>query len=227
MRAARSALLVLAGGLAVAVSAPAGASAPSGVLRAFDALDAETRAGLTACGVDADALDRQLALDLEAFDQDMNGGWRAVSRREGCEAAAGDLITAYLRFSAPTPPDRIRKLRWHAGQVLAAAGRVAEARAYFAGSYDAEPDTEWNLYVDATLAFIDEDREALQAARDALAAREVSEEMKAARRRFLAENPDINMPEGFVDEPQNLTVVERLLACIGRPYGEAYGECEG
>ena len=31
------------------------------------------------------------------------------------------------------------------------------------------------------------------------------------------------MPEGFVDEPANLSVVRGLLNCFGQPYAKAYG----
>ena len=35
------------------------------------------------------------------------------------------------------------------------------------------------------------------------------------------------MPQGFVEQPQNLGVVDRLLTCWDRPYAEAYSsQCE-
>lgn len=183
---------------------------------------------LTRCNVDAAALERYLALDYQAFDQDIpDGGWRGLSNQEGCGRAAAELIKAYILYSEGVPPESIRILRWHAGQVLAGAGDTAEAVAFFKGSYAPAPEDgeadPWNLYVDATLAFLANDRPALQAAHDRLAALPVSEETKAARRTFLADNPNITMPDGFVDKPQNLAVVEGFLACFGKPYEEAYG----
>ena len=41
------------------------------------------------CSYDLDAM---LALDQQAFDQDMDGGWRPLGQRDGCEAAAAELI---------------------------------------------------------------------------------------------------------------------------------------
>ena len=35
------------------------------------------------------------------------------------------------------------------------------------------------------------------------------------------------MPEGFVEQPMNLNVVDRLLSCFASDYGEAYaGSCD-
>lgn len=196
---------------------------------AFGALPEAAQAELTRCGIDEEALDQQLALDYHGFDQNFEGGgWRGLARKDGCEVAQAELIKAYILYSTPKPTSSMNTLRWHAGQALAAAGRAGEALPYFRGAYhhDAskgEEKEEWDVYVDATIAFLERDRDALHAARDSLAAFSVSEEEKEARRQFLKDNPRISMPPGFVDEPSNLNVVEGFIACFDEPYKDAYG----
>ena len=195
----------------------------------FLALSPHNQSELTACGVDADALNTYLEMDQHSFDQDFKGGWREVSEREGCGVGAAVLIESYILFSKPSPAQKHGILRWHAGQILANEGETARALAFFQGTYQPEDDgakSDWDLYVDATIAFLDNDHSTLSNARDVLATRLPDEETIAARQKFLDDNPEITMPEGFVTEPQNLTVVNRLLDCFGKPYGDAYGDCE-
>ena len=45
------------------------------------------------CKYDEEAL---LALDENAFDQDLSGGWRAIASIPGCELAAAELLGAQL-----------------------------------------------------------------------------------------------------------------------------------
>lgn len=179
---------------------------------------------LEQCGIDQKEFDRLMRLDLDAFDQDFEGGWRAISQKEDCATAAAEIIKAYLAYSYPQAPESIRILRWHAGQVLAGGGHYPQAIAFFRASYnDPEKSQEWNLYVDASIAFLKNDREALQTAYETLAAFEVPEAIKQAKRKFLEDNPQITMPPGFVEQPQNLSVVAKLLSCFGRSYKDAYG----
>ncbi|MDF1767605.1 hypothetical protein [Maricaulis sp.] len=203
---------------------PPVAAEPDG---AFAALDPARQAELLACDIDTAGLSSLLALDMAAFDQDFSGGWRAVKSRDGCGAAAATVIEAYLLYSEPYPPSgSLTLLRWHAGQALASDGQYARARAFFAGSYQRPADqsaSEWNLYVDGTLAFIDRDQPALQSARDTLAAMPVSDEERTARQAFLDDNPRISMPDGFVDEPSNLNILDDFIACWDRNYADAYG----
>lgn len=210
----------------VADAAPAFAqdSANAYVSAAYASLTPKARDALSGCEVDRTEFDRLMALPQKDFDQDYSGGWRAVSSTEGCNSAAGDLILAYMHFSHPYPADSLMLLRWHAGQVKAFAGETALAEALFAGTYETD-DTLWNHYVDATLAFLRQDRDALQATHDALAAIGVSEAEIASRQTFLDENPTINMPDGFLLEPQNLNIVRRLMTCFDAPYKEAYRGC--
>jgi hypothetical protein len=163
------------------------------------------------CHVDRAAA--SLALGLDAFDQDMSGGWRALAQQPGCEGAAADLVHAYRA----NLESHLSILYWHEGQLRANIGQYPEAIRLMAQSRKAEDRFGWNPYVDATIAFLRGDRAALVAARATLAG--------------------LPRPAGFRDDvlangfhitwPQNLAVVDGLVRCFGRPYREAYGlpEC--
>jgi hypothetical protein len=152
-----------------------------------------------------------LALSRRAFDQDLQGGWRAVSARDGCIAAAADLIRDYRERHRLN--DTI--LFWHEGQLRASDGQTEAASALFERSRKEPADAfGWNQYVDATIAFLRNDRPALLAARASLAG--------------------LPRPSGFeprdpqgrpisLSWPMNLDVVDGLIACFGRSYREAYG----
>jgi hypothetical protein len=66
----------------------------------------------------------------------------------------------------------------------------------------------WNIYVDATIAFLHRDRDALLKARTKLA--EVP--------------PEAGRPDS---KPMNLDVVDGLLRCFDRSYADAYSACRG
>ena len=106
-----------------------------------------------------------LALDEHSFDQDMNGGWRAVAQNEECTEVAADLIREYRE----TRGFLSTILYWHEGQLRATAGSTDEAIRLFEKSRKAEDAFGWNLYVDASIAFLRHDKPALLAAREALA----------------------------------------------------------
>jgi hypothetical protein len=66
----------------------------------------------------------------------------------------------------------------------------------------------WNVYVDATIAFLDRDRDALLKARTRLA--EIP--------------PEAGKPNS---KPMNLDVVDGLVRCFDRSYRDAYSACRG
>lgn len=173
---------------------------------------AATLASAQGPAADACAYDRQriMALDQRTFDQDRTGGWRLLARNPQCRAVAADLIRDYREAHGLSASI----LFWHEGQMRANAGQTERAIALFDRSRHAEPDSfGWNLYVDATIAFLRGDRPALQAARDALAAR--------PRPADFAPRDSQGRPVNLT-WPPNLNVVDALLACIGRTYAEAY-----
>lgn len=207
--------------IGVLVTAIALLTQPGGGGEAYDQLSATARDRLADCGVGEARFDALMALDPQSFDQDFSGGWRPVGDEPGCERAAADLLIAYMDHSPHFNPGQPGVIGWHAGQMLAMAGQAELAIAYFDAARGGSP--EWNLYVDATLAFMRRDRNAAEVARAELSTLRPSDEQIAARRQFLEDNPQITMPEGFVEQPQNLSVVDGLLSCWDHPYSVAYG----
>lgn len=139
-----------------------------------------------------------LELQFDAFDQDEHQGWRQLAN-SGCESEAADLIFAYSA-KHPNPV-----LAWHRAQMLAEAGKTVDAidaarQTLRPPHSDDSTGFDWNDYANATIAFLQGDREALQVSRDRLA--EAAEKMA------------FNQP--------NLHSVDRLLRCFGRSYKVAY-----
>jgi hypothetical protein len=153
-----------------------------------------------------------LALDMAAFDQDLEGGWRAVANQSGCFSVAADLIRDYHAAM----PEKSFLLYWHEGQVRAIDGDYAAAMPLLEMSYNRRNDTiGWNLYVDATLAFIKRDKTALAKAYFTLA------NLPAPVNAQLDQNGN-SVADSW---PPNMDVVENLLACFDRGYREAYQNC--
>jgi hypothetical protein len=151
-----------------------------------------------------------LDLDRNAFDQDMEGGWRALDQR-GCTAQAADLIAEYRRRHR----DENTILYWHEGQLRASLGQSQRAIELFLKTRHPEPDDfGWNFYVDATLAFLRHDRNGLVAARRALAALPKPADFHPT---------DVAGRPIHLDWPPNLAAVDGLVACFGKGYAEAYG----
>ncbi len=164
------------------------------------------------CAYDLDAM---LALDLNAFDQDINGGWRPLSTR-GCYAEAAELIREW-RYEKRSH-DSI--LYWHEGQMRAFADQPDQAIALFELTYkpaDLDADFGWNHYVDGTLAFLRRDRERLHLAMARLAEVPAPSDLT------------VTMPDGSVVTmawPPNLNVLQALDTCWERSYEEAYGQAD-
>ena len=145
-----------------------------------------------------------LQLDEDAFDQDLEGGWRTIAERnEGaCMVVAADLILDYIARH-PGGLEREYLAHWHAGQMLALAGEDERALNQFRLSFRTRdvasmPARMWNTYAGGTIAFMEGDRETLEEARD-------------------------DLPTGPYT---NRDVLTGLLNCFGEPYSVAYGsEC--
>lgn len=141
-----------------------------------------------------------LALPFESFDQDDHQGWRPLSDA-GCDAEAATLLADYAAKQAKPHP----VLAWHRAQMLARAGHTAEAVAAARATLrpegsDAGSGFDWNDYANATIAFLQGDRAALDANRARLAA--------------AAGKSEFNAP--------NLKSVDRLARCFDQPYKVAY-----
>jgi hypothetical protein len=145
---------------------------------------------------------RVLELPSQAFDQDMKGGWRALVKQQGCERKAADLVRAYRsRYLAVVPV-----LYWHEGQIRAAIGEYKEAISLMEQSRlpNGQDAFGWNLYVDATVAFLRNDKTGF-----------LDAEHRLGR---------LKRPEGWDGEwPQNESAVVRLRNCFGKSYKVAYG----
>ena len=161
-----------------------------------------------------------LELDFMSFDQDFEGGWRAVADTPGCKPEAVKLIEAYQQQRTDLSDGMKHTLRLHQAQLHAELGHNEAAIALFRQSYkpDEQDRSGWNPYMDATIAFIKKDKPKLV---DAIA------RLKAVPR-----------PEGFdprdaegnpieVPWPPNLTIVESYLRCFDMNYVEVNveGQC--
>lgn len=167
------------------------------------------------CSYDRDAM---LALSLDAFDQDMEGGWRALDNR-GCSAQAADLIAAY-RLLPKSVGNTL--LPWHEAQIRADLGQTVQAIALMRQSYKptAQDRMGWNLYVDGSIAFLQGDRAALERARAALAGRVPPEGIVVQDGHYTL---TAGGQQHRVAWPPNLNVLDALLRCFGTPYRNAYG----
>jgi hypothetical protein len=157
-----------------------------------------------------------LALDKNAFDQDFEGGWRSVAHQDGCEIEAADLIRDYI----VEHDIQATIFFFHQAQLRAMAGQTEQALELFQQTRKPASETDrfgWNHYVDATIAFLNKDQEALLAAKAALEATRKPDDF----------NPvDVNgNPVVHVNWPPNLNVVDGFIDCFERDYDWAYSNC--
>lgn len=178
------------------------------ILAAFLAL---AQAASAPCTFDRAAL---LAMDEQAFDQDLEGGWRPLEQRD-CKAEVADLLRDYR---AAHPDGRLNAvIGWHEGQVRAKLGQTERAIALFdAARKPPEQDSiGWNHYVAGSIAFLRHDRAALQQARDMLAALPRPNQLPTWT---------VNGKKVPMAWPVNLNVLDGFLRCFDKPYEQAYGQ---
>lgn len=162
-----------------------------------------------------------LALSPEAFDQDMNGGWRPLADKPECRGAAADLLAAYRHAHwGDLGPDQLHLNYWHEGQIRASLDQRDRAvRLLMAGVNPNDSGSGFDDYALGAVAFLRNDRPALEAARARLAALPMPDSFRRAaetlREKYGRE----------VKWPMNLDVLDGLIACFGRSYDEAYGDC--
>jgi len=163
-----------------------------------------------------------LALPLQEFDQ-TPAGWRSLDA-EGCEAVGADAIARYREVNRQAlAGEDTGTLIWHEGQLRAAAGQTETAIALMLEGRDEESDA-LQPYVDASVAFLRQDRAALLAARARLVALPVPDYFARAAERYRASYPDLPP----LSWPLNLDKVDGFIACFDRPYREAYScDAEG
>ncbi|MDR7333192.1 hypothetical protein [Roseateles asaccharophilus] len=134
------------------------------------------------------------------FDQ-TESGWRKLG---SCHLEASQLLARYVKKQEA----ELRGVRWHLAQTLAMIGENARAAEEAINSLNPDeakqhPTFSWNTYVQATVAFLRQDR----------AAFDVQYE---AHRLAAAKHPENQI---------NLDVLTGLSKCFDRPYIEAYGSC--
>ncbi|MFK0298613.1 hypothetical protein ACIQTU_05255 [Brevundimonas sp. NPDC090276] len=162
-----------------------------------------------------------LALAPSAFDQDLDGGWRPLGEKPECAAVAADLLADYRKAHwGELTPGELHLNFWHEGQLRAGLGQTqAATRLMMAGVNPETPNSGFSDYALGTIAFLHQDRVGLVAARERLAALPKPDGFDSAAERFKA-------TYGFdLKWPANLDVLDGLIACFGRSYNEAYGDC--
>jgi len=157
-----------------------------------------------------------LALPLQDFDQ-TSAGWRSLDA-EGCEAVGAEAIARYREVNRDALANEdLGTLIWHEGQLRAAAGQTDAAITLMLEARNSESEAI-QPYVDATVAFLRRDREALLAARERLLGLPVPDYFEAAAERYRVNYPD-HPPLAW---PLNLDKVDGFIACFGRSYRDAY-----
>jgi hypothetical protein len=175
------------------------------------------------CVPDASKL---LSLKYAAFDQDPSGGWHSLATQTGCDGAVADLIARY-RKSKGKEPGQAKALAWHEAQARAMAGQTDRAiKLLQEPSADPDPDPQSPYavidasYREATIAFLQNNKPALDAARAKLAAVPEPRDFTELKANLRKKAPGARPPAW----PMNLDAVDGLIACFGKPYKQAYGD---
>jgi len=170
------------------------------------------------CSYDRAAL---VALDENSFDQDLDGGWRALSAK-GCDHAAAEAIRDWRAAHKAEGS----ALYWHEGQMRANAGETDAAIALFRRARTrtgGDQGGAWALYVDGSIAFLRGDKAGLETARATLAAPPRPADFDEVARDDKGK--PILMPDGSalrIQWPLNLGVLDSLRRCWGQTYKQAY-----
>jgi hypothetical protein len=109
-----------------------------------------------------------LELDYQTFDQTPDSGFRTLAA--DCPQQAGDLLEAWMQRNG----EPSHSLRWHLAQTRAEAGQTTEAitaaRASLRPNEPQDAAFRWNDYVQAVIAFLQNDRERFDQHRNNVAA---------------------------------------------------------
>lgn len=162
--------------------------------------------------------DALLALTLQVFDGDPDAGWRPLADRPGCSLETADLIADYRRQQPKAAGDL--PLIWREAQLRALGRQRDPASALMRTTYKpAHADVGgWNAYVDATIAFLDDDLPGLKQARARLAA------LPPPPGRVVRDGR-VQVEAEQVPWPPRLPVVDALVRCMYQPYALAYEAC--
>ena len=171
-----------------------------------------------------------LAMSFQEFDQGVQPvadgprkewGWREIANQEGCDTASAILISQW-RDRHGASLDRFRQsfIAFHEGQLRARGGDYPGAIPLIEEGRIAFGDAAGQAYVDAIVAFLRSDRDALIAARERLLAVPEPPNWPELQRRFKEQaGQDMRWP-------LNIEATDALVRCFGKPYS-LLGECSG
>ncbi len=166
------------------------------------------------CAVDVATM---LQLTPDEFDQSSVEGWRSLSDRVGCRAAAADLIGEYRRSNwGNLLPHQVHLSYWHEGQLRAFEGQTDRAVPLLLAGANPDSIDGFPHYAMATVAFLQRDLAALRAARERLAT--------LPEPTWFKDTKDEGQIRDDMMWPPNLDVVDGLIICFSRPYSEAYSD---
>ena len=127
------------------------------------------------CNVSGEERKVFLAQDWQTFDQSAEGFRTLVNAERYCAREAGELIEAYLAAHPELPTKERYVSEWHAGQQFASVDDRPRALAHFYRGFNPDEDpagsARWNAYARATIAFLENDRDTLEASLKVLEAR--------------------------------------------------------
>jgi hypothetical protein len=166
-----------------------------------------------------------LALSYQDFDQGVRpladgsrqeAGWREINNQEGCQAAAAMLISQWReRHGATLEPVMQSFMAFHEGQIRAGAGDYSGAIPLIEAGRGMFNNAAGQAYVDAIVAFLRSDRDALIAARERLLAVPAPDNWPEIQRKYKEQfGQDMKWPE-------NIEATDALVRCFGKPYSSA------
>jgi len=169
-----------------------------------------------------------LALSLQDFDQGVKPvaegarqewGWREIARQPGCETAAAILISQWReRHGSSLDRGQQSFIAFHEGQLRAGGGDYSGAIPLIEKGRIAFADPAGQAYVDAIVAFLRSDRDALIAARERLLAVPEPPNWPETQRAFKEQaGQDMKWP-------LNIEATDTLVRCFGKPY-PVFGKC--
>jgi len=119
------------------------------------------------CSVSDTEKKELLAQDWDTFDQKLEGFRTLVMGERYCPREAGELIAEYLAQHPELDEKKRYITEFHAGQQFAGLDERPRALPHFYRGFnpyeDPESSNRWNAYVRATIAFLERDRDTLEA----------------------------------------------------------------
>lgn len=171
---------------------------------------------LNRCSYDEKAM---LALTPMEFDQSSEHGWRSIADYPECVSVAADLIQVYYENNQ-VDEEPLRLLVLHEGQLRAESGDYSRAVPLIRqAKMDPELDRRgWNLYMKATIAFLESDKESL------LAYREASANLPEPDG-FSRFGVDFDGNQVEISWPPNQSVIDAFVECFDKPYATVGSNC--